>query len=256
MTAAAHLVFAFKLDHCVSPGSVSFCMPAGSGTGIAETGYAVHMSGLDQHTPHSQQSRIPRRVKIVYTLFMLFFVPAYWQHYGPANFLWGSDIALFLLLVAILLETSLPASMMALAVMVPELIWTADFLARLLFDFDPAFFRGTTYMFDPDIPLLIRGLSLYHLLLPPLLLWLLLRLGYDRRALVAQTLLCWIVFPLSYLVSSHEANINFVHGFGGEPQQWMPPELFVLFLMLAFPLLLYLPMHLLLSRIMDRPRRV
>jgi hypothetical protein len=146
--------------------------------------------------------------------------------------------------------------MMALAVLVPELIWTVDFLARLLFDFNPALFRGTAYMFDSDIPLLIRGLSLYHLALPLLLLWLLYRLGYDRRAFIAQTLLCWIVFPLSYLVSSPEANINFVHGFGGEPQQWMPPELFVLFLMLAFPLLLYLPMHLLLSRIMDRPRRV
>ena len=107
-------------------------------------------------------------------------------------------------------------------------------------------------MFDPEIPLLIRGLSLYHLALPLLLLWLLYRLGYDRRALVAQTLLCWIVFPVSYLVSSPQANINYVYGFGSEPQQWMPPELFVLCLMLAFPLLLYLPMHLLLSRIIKR----
>lgn len=214
------------------------------------------MSGLVQDTPQLRKTPLPRGVKILYTLFVFILVPAYWHHYGPANFLWGSDIALFLLLVGIHLETPLPASMMALAVLVPELIWTVDFLARLLFDFDPALFRGTAYMFDSDIPLLIRGLSLYHLALPLLLLWLLYRLGYDRRAFIAQTLLCWIVFPLSYLVSSPEANINFVHGFGGEPQQWMPPELFVLFLMLAFPLLLYLPMHLLLSRIMDRPRRV
>ena len=200
-----------------------------------------------------QQSRIPRPVKIVYTFFLLILVPAYWNHYGPANFLWGSDIALFLLLVAILFENSLPASMMALAVLVPELIWTVDFLARLLFDFDPAFFRGTAYMFDPDKPLLVRGLSLYHAALPVMLLWLLYRLGYDRRAFVAQTLFCWVVFPLSYLVSTPEANINFVHGFGSEPQQWMPPGLFVLFLMVAFPLLLYLPMHLLLSRFMLQP---
>ena len=212
------------------------------------------MSGLDQQTSHLQQSRIPRPLKIVYTFFLLLFVPAYWQHYGPANFLWGSDIALFLLLVAILFEVSLPASMMALAVLVPELIWTVDFLARLLFGFDPALFRGTAYMFNADTPLLVRGLSLYHVALPLLLLWLLFRLGYDRRAFIAQTLLCWIVFPLSYLVSSQDANINFVHGFGGEPQQWMSPSLFVFLLMLAFPLLLYFPMHLLLSRIMVRPR--
>jgi hypothetical protein len=128
-----------------------------------------------------------------------------------------------------------------------------DFLARLLFDFDPDLFRGTAYMFDPEIPLLIRGLSLYHVALPVLLLWLLYRLGYDRRALAAQTLLCWIVFPVSYFVSSPEANINFVYGFGSEPQQWMPPELFILSLMLAFPLVLYLPMHLLLMRLFIRP---
>jgi F0F1-type ATP synthase assembly protein I len=205
------------------------------------------------HEPVSRQSaRLSRRVKILYTLFLIILVPAYWTQYGAANFLWGSDIALFFLLVAILLEISLPASMMTLAVLVPELIWSVDFLARLLFDFDPDLFRGTAYMFDPGIPLLIRGLSLYHVALPVLLLWLLYRLGYDRRALAAQTLLCWIVFPVSYFVSSPEANINFVYGFGSEPQQWMPPELFILFLMLAFPLVLYLPMHLLLSRIMER----
>ncbi len=196
---------------------------------------------------------LPRRIKVLYTLFLLILVPVYLEQYGVANFLWGSDIALFLLLVAILFETSLPASMMALAVLVPELIWTVDFLARLLFDFDPALFRGTAYMFDPGRPLLVRGLSLYHALLPVILLWLLFRLGYDRRAFIAQTLLCWVVFPVSYLVSTPEANINFVHGLGGQPQQWMSPELFVLCLMMAFPLLLYLPMHLLLSRVMQRP---
>ncbi len=196
---------------------------------------------------------LPRRIKVLYTLFLLILVPVYLEQYGVANFLWGSDIALFLLLVAILFETSLPASMMALAVLVPELIWTVDFLARLLFDFDPALFRGTAYMFDPGRPLLVRGLSLYHALLPVILLWLLFRLGYDRRAFIAQTLLCWVVFPVSYLVSTPEANINFVHGLGGQPQQWMSPELFVLCLMMAIPLLLYLPMHLLLSRVMQRP---
>ena len=212
------------------------------------------MSGLLEDIPQLRKAPLPRGVKMLYTLFVCMLVPVYWHHYGPANFLWGSDIALFLLLVAILFETPLPASMMALAVLVPELIWTVDFLARLLFDFDPALFRGTAYMFDPARPLLVRLLALYHLALPLLLIWLLSRLGYDRRAFIAQTLLCWIVFPLSYLVSTPEANINFVHGFGVEPQQWMPPWLFVLLLMLAFPLLLYLPMHVLLRRLFLQPR--
>ena len=147
------------------------------------------MSGLLEDIPQLRKAPLPRGVKMLYTLFVCMLVPVYWHHYGPANFLWGSDIALFLLLVAILFETPLPASMMALAVLVPELIWTVDFLARLLFGFDPALFRGTAYMFDPARPLLVRLLSLYHLALPLLLIWLLSRLGYDRRAFIAQTLL-------------------------------------------------------------------
>ena len=197
-------------------------------------------------------SLVPLWLKITYTLFVVVLVPVYWQHYGPANFLWASDIALLLVLAGLWFESALPVSMMALAVLVPELMWTADFVARLLFGFDPGSFRGTAYMFDQEVPLLTRALSLYHLALPVILIWLLQRLGYDRRALIAQTLLCWCVFPISYLVSTQDANINYVFGFGGEPQQWMHPKLWVFLLMLAFPLLLYLPLHQLLGRLFHR----
>ena len=199
-------------------------------------------------------SRVPTWLKIVYTLFMIVFVPVYWTHYGPAQFLWGSDIALLLIFSAVIFESSLLVSMMTLAVLVPELFWAADFLARLFFGFDPANFSGTGYMFNPEVPLYMRGLSLYHLALPVLMIWLILRLGYDRKALIAQTLLCWVVFPVSYLVSEPERNINFIYGFGTEPQSWMPEPLYVLFLMFLYPAVLYLPLHLLLSRLF--PKRV
>jgi hypothetical protein len=198
-------------------------------------------------------SALPLWLKVLYTLFVTLLVSVYWQHYGPANFLWGSDIALFMILAGIWIESALPFSMMALAVLIPELVWTADFLARLLLGFDPQTFRGTAYMFNAETPLLPRALSLYHLLLPVLLLWAMQRLGYDRRAFLAQTLLCWIVFPLSYLVSTPTANINYVFGFGSEPQGWVVQELWVLFMMIAFPLLLYLPLHLILQRLFRAP---
>jgi len=35
-------------------------------------------------------------VKIIYTLFVCILVPVYWRYYGPANFLWFSDLALLL----------------------------------------------------------------------------------------------------------------------------------------------------------------
>jgi len=40
----------------------------------------------------------------------------------------------------------------------------------------------TAYIFDPGIPLFARGLSSFHAWLPFVLVFLMTRLGYDRRA--------------------------------------------------------------------------
>ena len=56
----------------------------------------------------------------------------YWIWLGPANFLWASDIALFVTLAALWLESRLLASMMTLAVLLPELLWNVDFFGSLL----------------------------------------------------------------------------------------------------------------------------
>ena len=42
----------------------------------------------------------------------------------------------------------------------------------------------TDYMFEVKYPLFTRGLSLFHFWLPLVLLWIVARLGYDRRAFV------------------------------------------------------------------------
>ena len=128
-------------------------------------------------------------IKIPYTLFVGVLVPVYWVQYGPQNFLWASDIALFLTLAAVWLESRLLISMMAVAVVFLELAWGIDFVARLMMGADAFALRGTRYMFDSAIPLAIRCLSLFHIVLPILLVWLVFRIGYDRRALLLQTLL-------------------------------------------------------------------
>jgi hypothetical protein len=196
---------------------------------------------------------IPLRLKVPYTIFVCVLIPAYWHEHGPANFLWGSDIALLLTLVALWTENRLLPSMMALAVLLPELGWTIDFTLRLLLGPEATPLDSTLYMFDPDIPLWIRGLSLYHIPLPFVLLWLLYRFGYERRALLWQTLLLWLVLPLTYVVTDPAANINWVHGFGSSPQTLVSGPIFVLLLMVFFPVALYLPMHLLLSRMFPEP---
>jgi hypothetical protein len=190
---------------------------------------------------------IPISLKIAYTLFVCLLVPIYWRQYGLVNFLWFSDIALLVLVPALWLESPLLISMMALAVVLPELVWNVDYFFRLATGV--SLIGLTSYMFDATIPPFIRGLSLFHVALPVVLIWMLSRLGYDGRALLWQTLVAAAVLPLSYFLSNPRENVNWVYGLGEKPQTKVPAPLFVLFLMLLFPVGVYLPTHLLLDRI-------
>jgi hypothetical protein len=88
-----------------------------------------------------------------------------------------------------------------------------------------------------------RALSLFHVVVPVVLIWMLHELGYDSRAPVAQTLLAWFVLPITYAVTtSSDENINWVRG-PGKLQRRVHPLVWLGFLMLAFPIGLYLPMH-------------
>src|SRR6516165_1229649 len=97
----------------------------------------------------SEHRLIPVAVKIAYTVFVAVLVPYYLRFYGPANFLWICDIALLLTVAALWLESRFLASMQLVAVLLPSLIWLADFLARLATGHFLT--RWTHYMFRPDI---------------------------------------------------------------------------------------------------------
>ena len=188
---------------------------------------------------------LPLWLKLIYSALVAIILPIYYRSYGPGNFLWFSDIALIALVPALWLESSLLASMMAVSVLLPELVWVISYLAGLVAGRAVTGLAG--YMFDRNLPLYLRSLSLFHLILPPLLIWLVYRLGYDPDALLAQSLLAWLVLPLCYRFTRQEENVNWVHGLAGKPQSAMPPLTYLLLLMIAFPLLVYLPTHLLLQ---------
>ena len=190
---------------------------------------------------------IPLGLKVAYTIFVCALVPIYWRQYGPANFLWFSDIALLALVPALWLENALLVSMMAVSVVFFEALWNIDFFFRLATG--KSLIGLSAYMFDPAIPLFIRGLSGFHVVLPLLLLWMLHRLSYDQRAFLCQTIVALVVLPLSYLVSDAQQNVNWVYGFGQNPQRILPAPLFVILLMVLFPLVVYLPTHFLFIRI-------
>jgi len=191
--------------------------------------------------------RIELWLKITYTVFVCSLIPIYLKQYGPANFLWFSDIALIVLVPALWLESKILLSAMAVSVVLLEVIWSIDFLTRLVTGKN--LIGLSNYMFNQSIALFVRRLSLFHVVLPPLLLWSVYRLGYDSRALLVQTLLAWIVLIVSYLFTNPRDNINWVHGFGDQPHTRMSGVVYLLLLMLGFPLLVYLPSHVLLKRL-------
>jgi len=182
---------------------------------------------------------------LLFTAMTAVIVPVYYVQHGPANFLWFSDIALLGLTIALWLESPLIASTIAVGVLLPEAVWVASFLGGLFFGRTLSTLAG--YMFDPSIPRYLRGLSLFHLALPPAILWMLYRYGYDERALVVQTLVAWVVLPATYFLAPPEKNVNWVRGFGHPPKSIVPPRWHVLLMMVAYPLVVYLPTHWLLS---------
>jgi hypothetical protein len=203
---------------------------------------------LETSSPPPVVRRLPLAVKLAYTAFVAALVPCYWAFYGPANFLWICDIALLVTVAALWLESRFLASLALVGVLIPCLAWSTDFLSRLT---TGAFLtRMTYYMFRPDlIPLYIRAFSLYHGWLAFFLLWIVWRLGYDRRAWLVQTLLTWAVLPVCYFFTDTSRALNGVFGPSGEhPQTWMAPGLWLALVMVLYPLCVYLPAHLVLSR--------
>jgi hypothetical protein len=187
----------------------------------------------------------PLWLKLAYTAMAAAVLIVYWFRYGPANYLWLSDVALILLVPALWLESALLTSIVAVGTLALELFWVVDLLARLLFGHRSEGLTG--YMFDARRPPWLRGVSLFHLVLPALTIWMLIILGYDSRALPIMLVLGWIVLAASWRFTDPDRNINWVHGFGGGARPARAPIGRLLALMCAYPLLVWLPTHALLA---------
>jgi hypothetical protein len=204
-----------------------------------------------------QQRKIPLAAKVAGTVFLAVLVPVYLHTYGPTNFLWLCDAALILTVAGMWLESSLLISMCAVGILLPQCLWLADFGSNLL---GFHFLNLTSYMFDPHLPLFTRGLSLFHGWLPLLLVWLLFRLGYDKRALSAWTVmaagLMFVCYFFTPPAGAHPANpnipinLNYLYGFNDQqPQHWVNQNFYVILLLAVLWLVAYLPTHLALRKI-------
>jgi len=212
----------------------------------------------------TKQTRIPIWTKLLYTAFCAVLVPVYWHNYGPTNFLYFCDMALLTTLTAIWWESALLASAAAVGILLPQSLWVLDFVATAV-GFPITGMTG--YMFDAKLPLFTRGLSFFHFWLPFVLGWLVLRLGYDRRAPFLWTGVAWILLPVCYYLlpmppaaasaPSIPVNVNYVYGLNdAAPQHWMPAFAWFALLFVGLPALVFYPTHRILRRVAPAHRAV
>jgi len=208
----------------------------------------------------TQAARVPLAVKLAYSAFMAVLLPVYWHYYGPTNFLYFCDIALILILIGIWPENALIFSMCCVGILAPQVFWVFDFLINLS---GYSLTGMTDYMFDSTHSLFLRLLSLFHGWLPFLLIYLVWKTGYDRRALpiwtalfLADMLICFFLMPPP---TPHPGltpvNINYVWGLRDTAAQTMlPPYVWFLGLLLGIPVFVFAPTHFLLAFLVPRVR--
>ena len=181
---------------------------------------------------------------------LLLWVPTYWHTWGAENFLSMCDIALILTCVGVWSRSALLLSSQAISSILVDGAWALDAAWRLFLGHH--LIGGTEYLFDVRYPLGVRLLSLFHLWMPPLLLWTVRRVGYDRRGLALQSFIAFFVFACSRLTPPAK-NMNFAFSDPFFHRAWGPPPLHVMVVTLFMITVVYLPTHLLLKKFVAPP---
>jgi hypothetical protein len=184
--------------------------------------------------------RIPLWLKLLWTAAVIAWVPLYWHQYGVQNFLFFCDLGNFFVAAALWLESPLIFSWQACGLLLFQTLFTADLTGALITK--RHVIGGTEFMFDPNVPLTIRLLSLFHVFTPVVLLGAIRRLGYDSRGWKLQTLMVWIVVPINYFWRP-EYDVNWARGPFFREQHAIPGWLYLSIYLIAVPAVVYYPTH-------------
>jgi hypothetical protein len=184
--------------------------------------------------------RIPLWIKVLWTLAVIVWIPIYWRQYGLQNFLFFCDLGNLFIALALWLESPLIFSWQATGLLFFQTIFTIDLAGTLVSG--RHWIGGTEFMFDPQVAVTIRLLSLFHVVAPPLLLWAIWRLGYDSRGWKCQTITAWIVVPINYFWRP-EYDVNWAHGPFLREQHAVPGFVYLLAYLIVVPAVVYYPTH-------------
>lgn len=184
--------------------------------------------------------RIPLWLKVLWTVWVVVWIPVYWRQYGTQNFLFFCDLGNLFIALGLWLESSLIFSWQATGLLLFQTLFTLDLAGALVSG--KHLIGGTEYMFDPRLPLSIRLLSLFHVVTPPLLLWGIWRLGYDPRGWKYQTITTWIVIPINYFWRPQQ-DVNWARGLFFREQHAVPGLVYLSSYLILVPALIYFPTH-------------
>ncbi len=184
--------------------------------------------------------RIPLWIKVLWTMGVIVWAPIYWRQYGLQNFLYFCDLGNILIAMGLWLESPLIFSWQATGLLLFQTLFTIDLAGAVVSG--RHLIGGTEFMFDARISVWIRLLSLFHVVAPPLLLWAIWRLGYDRRGWMLQTLTAWIVVPINYFWRP-QFDVNWARGPFSREQHSMPGLLYLLGYLILVPALVFYPTH-------------
>lgn len=187
--------------------------------------------------------RLPFWLKLGWTLWVAVWVPLYWKYYGPQNFLWFCDLANVFILIGLWLESRLIFSWQACGLLIFQTLYAVDLVWALASG--NHVIGGTEYMFQANVPLFLRLMSLFHIVTPPLLLWAIWKVGYDARGWKYQTLTTWMVVPVCHFWFGRY-DINWAHGLFGREQHVVPGLVYLVAYLLVVPLVVYWPTNMVL----------
>jgi len=176
--------------------------------------------------------------------------PSYWRTWGAANFAHLCDVAVILTCIGMWTNSAILISSQAVGAVLVDLAWALDaawmvFLRRPLFG-------GDAYLLDPHYPLWARLLTLFHLIMPGLILWGVYRMGYDRRGWALQCAIALPVFIAARFTAPAQ-NIDFAFTDPFIHRQWGPAPVHVFVSWLFMVVVVYWPTHAALKKICAAP---
>lgn len=202
-------------------------------------------------SPVPHLSGYPSWMRWTSLVWFLFWFPVYWRTWGAPNFAHLCDVAAILTCIGMWTNNALLISSQAVGALIVDAAWALD--ACWLLILRRPLFGGVDYLLDGHYPLWVRMLTLFHLVMPALLLWGLFLFGYDRRGWRLQCAIALPVF-IAARFTPPEKNIDFAFADPFFRRAWGPAPTHILVVWLFMVFVVYLPTHLLLKRFFPPPR--